>query len=118
LISTLASQNRAGNLRFGLSAEERLLILAWLLVQTLDVLTTAFGLRAGLQEGNGFAAFVIEHYGELAAYGFKALVTFAVVGCVLLFRHRYTRLWLGLRIISIYMLVVVASNLVQIALAV
>jgi len=111
-----AGKTWGGRARLDLAPRKHvILIAAWLVLQTLDAVTTAIGLRAGLVEGNGIAAGLLARYGELGAYGFKALITFAVIGGILLLQRRYARIWLGLKIISVYMCLVVALNMISIA---
>lgn len=112
-----AGKTWAGGARHGLDAHKRMILIAvWLALQTLDAVTTAFGLRAGLSEGNGLAASLMARYGEFGAYGLKALVTLVVLGCILLLQRRYARVWLGLKIVSVYMSFVVALNIVSLML--
>ena len=112
-----AGKTWAGAAQHTVGSRKRVLLIGvWLALQTLDALTTALGLRAGLSEGNGIAASLLARYGELGAYGLKALVTFAVLACILLLHRRYARLWLGLKIISAYMCLVVALNILSLML--
>lgn len=112
-----AGKTWSGRVRLDLGPRKHvILIAAWLVLQTLDVVTTAIGLRIGLVEANALAAGLLARYGELAVYSLKALVTFAVIGIILLLQHRYARIWLGLKIVSVYMCLVVALNIISIAL--
>jgi len=53
--------------------------------QLLDVTTTHVGLSQGRQELNGVAAWIIEHYGELAVYALKLSLVAALVAFLLMF---------------------------------
>ena len=100
-----------------LRADGRLWLIAmWLVLQSLDIATTAFGLRNGLREANGIAAFGFAQHGELSVYGFKGLVALAILGSIVLLQPRFPRLWLGLQIITGYMLLAVSFNVLNIIL--
>ena len=81
----------------------------FVLLQTLDVLTTYYGLRAGAIEANPLAAWGMAVYGEPAVYAVKLLAALGVLGVVVALRR--PRLWLAPRIANALMLLVVMVNL-------
>jgi hypothetical protein len=94
-----------------MTARTKLTIVAlFLLLQTLDILTTYAGLRAGAQEANVLPAWLLATHGEAAMYAVKAVLVLAVLGVVLWLDGRL-HLWPALRITNVLMIGVVALNL-------
>ena len=81
------------------------------LLQSLDVLTTALGLRNGAVEANPLAAGLLAGHGELALYGAKLLVAGLVLGAVCLLDGHLRRVWLAPRVANAVYVAVVAVNL-------
>lgn len=91
----------------------------YVVLQWLDVATTAVGLRLpGIHEANPVARWMMEDWGELTAYSVKMLIVLAVLVVVLCLQDRFRRLWLSLRTINVLMTLAVTLNLVSIHLAI
>lgn len=88
----------------------RYVLALFLVLQALDVLTTAAGLRNGAVEANPAAAWLLAVHGELAVYAVKALIVAGVVALVLATERFAPRVWHALRICNVLYVLVVAVN--------
>ena len=88
----------------------RIAIFAFVLMQSMDILTTYVGLRSGLAEANPTMAVVQMLHGEMAMYLFKGVMAF---GAILLGIKAYQMkrsslaMWIGVALTS----VAVVSNI-------
>ncbi len=82
-----------------------------------DIVSTYIGLQLGFTEANRFAAALLASGGEAAMFLFKAAISLAVIGVVILLSPRYARLAYGLYVANGFLGLVVFSNLVQLMVA-
>lgn len=85
-----------------------------ILLQSLDVLTTAIGLRLGLPESNPLMASVLFEHSELAMYGAKAVLVGVIIFAIAKLRQRY-RVWPLLFTAAFWTALAVLNNTVAIA---
>jgi hypothetical protein len=94
------------------SSRRAFALVAFALVNALDIATTHVALAAGLAEGNPLAAGLMQH-GEPVVYAAKVALC-ALVAAVVIALPRYPRLWYSLAISSTLLAFVVALNFAQI----
>ncbi|MHB1131745.1 MAG: DUF5658 family protein [Chloroflexota bacterium] len=91
-------------------------MIAFLAIQSADIITTAISLRRGAMEANLLPGWILSHFGEFGMYSFKALVACFVLFTVVRLSGRFRRLWVALRIVNIVMIPVLLINLTSILL--
>ncbi|MDA8219169.1 MAG: DUF5658 family protein [Dehalococcoidales bacterium] len=86
----------------------------FVLLQSLDILTTYLGLRNGAREINVLPSWLLGNAGEMVMYAFKACLVLLVLTLVLSLEYRFPRIWLALRIVNVLMIFVLGLNLLAI----
>lgn len=94
--------------------ESRFIVYLWLIYNTLDVISTELGLRAGFQEMNWFKSTLMAQYGPEVAYGLKMFLALLLISIILLFGRRLGYLWHFLRGANVLVCLVVLWNIVMV----
>lgn len=93
---------------------QAVLLVAFLLFQGLDALTTHIGVGLRHPELNQVMATVIGAHGELAAYAVKGLAVAVLLAILMVLQHRRPRVWHAFQVAAGLTAAAVAVNLVQI----
>ena len=96
----------------------RIWVLMVCLAHSLDVATTAAGLRLGIPEGNPLMAQVLSGHSEIAMYGLKAALVAVLITAVWKFRPRYPLVWPLFQIMTVMVVLTVVNNLMQVVSAI
>ncbi len=97
-----------------MTRSSRFIIYLWLIYNTLDVVITELGLRAGFQELNWFKSTLMAQYGPGVAYGLKMLLALFLICVILLFGKRLRYLWQFLRGANVVVCLVVLWNIMMV----
>lgn len=89
-------------------------ISCFIILNAMDMITTALGFRLGYTEANYFMATVLQTFGETTMFAVKLLVVWIVVASMFLLSARYWRLWYGLHAVNAVLAMAVLSNLVAV----
>jgi len=93
---------------------QALVLVAFLILQGLDALTTHIGFGHSHPELNQVMATVIGAHGELAAYAVKGLAVAVLLAMLMILQHRRPRVWHAFQVAAGLTAAAVTVNLIQI----
>lgn len=92
---------------------QALILLAFLIFQLLDVVTTHIGFRLSHPELNQLMALVVGSRGELAAYAVKGVAVAVLLTMLMVLQYRRPHVWRAFQVAACLTAAGVAVNVVQ-----